>query len=240
MTADQADPDPQAIPLPGETAVAFTDLTARARIRQAALRHFAEQGFQRATIRTIAQTAGVSPGLLRHHFGSKDDLRKECDEYVSEMLRRLNAQLLSNPGDVAGARRAPKRFERYIARALADGSATAGPIFDEMVALTELWLARADEGRPDPPAVDRKIRAGLVTAMAIGIPLLHEHLSRTMGTDAFGPEGDRLLALGLLDIYSHTIISPATAAAAAAVLRATDTGAGGSAGDAVPRRPGPG
>ncbi|MGD0068496.1 MAG: hypothetical protein ABSB76_34335, partial [Streptosporangiaceae bacterium] len=136
-------------------------------------------------------------------------------------------------------RRASKRFERYIARALADGSATAGPIFDEMVALTELWLARADENRPDPPAVDRRIRAGLVTAMAVGIPLLHEHLSRTMGTDAFGPEGDRLLALGLLDIYSHTIISPATAA----VLGATNTGAGGGAGGAggaVPRRPGPG
>jgi AcrR family transcriptional regulator len=236
MTTDQPDPNPQAISLPGETAVALGDLTARARIRQAALRHFAEQGFQRATIRKIAQTAGVSPGLLRHHFGSKDDLRKECDEYVSEMLRRLNAQLLSNPGDVAGARRASKRFERYIARALADGSATAGPIFDEMVALTELWLARADENRPDPPAVDRRIRAGLVTAMAVGIPLLHEHLSRTMGTDAFGPEGDRLLALGLLDIYSHTIISPATAA----VLGATNTGAGGGAGGAVPRRPGPG
>ncbi|MGD0065162.1 MAG: helix-turn-helix domain-containing protein, partial [Streptosporangiaceae bacterium] len=106
MTTDQPDPNPQAISLPGETAVALGDLTARARIRQAALRHFAEQGFQRATIRKIAQTAGVSPGLLRHHFGSKDDLRKECDEYVSEMLRRLNAQLLSNPGDVAGARRA--------------------------------------------------------------------------------------------------------------------------------------
>lgn len=240
MSTDQPDPNPQVRSLPGDTAVAFGDLTARARIREAALRHFAEQGFQRATIRKIAQTAGVSPGLLRHHFGSKDDLRKECDEYVSQMLRRLNAQLLSNPGDVASARQASRRFERYIARALADGSATAGPIFDEMVTLTELWLARADESRPDPPAVDRRIRAGLVTAMAAGIPLLHEHLSRTMGTDLFGPEGDRLLALGLLDIYSHTIISADTAAAAEAVLLATDTDAGGSAGDAMPRWPGPG
>ena len=218
MTIGQPDPASQAISPPGEAVVAFEDLTARARIREAALRRFAEQGFQRATIRGIAQTAGVSPGLLRHHFGSKDDLRQECDEYVSEMLRRVNAQLLDDPGDAAAARRASKRFERYIARTLADGSVTAGPIFDEMVTQTELWLARADEGRPDPPAVDRRIRAGLITAMAVGIPLLHEHLSRTMGTDLFGPEGDRLLALGLLDIYSHKIISTDTASAAEAGL----------------------
>jgi AcrR family transcriptional regulator len=218
MTTGQPDPAAQAVSPPGEAVVAFEDLTARARIREAALRHFAEQGFQRATIRGIAQTAGVSPGLLRHHFGSKDDLRQECDEYVSEMLRRVNAQLLDDPGDAAAARRASKRFERYIARTLADGSVTAGPIFDEMVTQTELWLARADEGRPDPPAVDRRIRAGLITAMAVGIPLLHEHLSRTMGTDLFGPEGDRLLALGLLDIYSHKIISTDTASAAEAGL----------------------
>jgi AcrR family transcriptional regulator len=225
MTASPQDQAAQAVSPPGQAVVAFEDLTARARIREAALRHFAEQGFQRATIRGIAQTAGVSPGLLRHHFGSKDDLRKECDQYVSDMLRRVNAQLLDDPGDAADTRRASKRFERYIARALADGSATAGPIFDEMVTLTEQWLARADEGRPDPPAVDRRIRAGLVTAMAAGIPLLHEHLSRTMGTDLFGPEGDRLLALGLLDIYSHTIISADIAAAAEARLGTSPAGA---------------
>jgi len=139
------------------------------------------------------------------------------------MLRRINAQLLDDPGDVT-ARRASKRFDRYIARALADGSATAGPIFDEMVTQTEQWLDRADEARSDPPAVDRRIRAGLITAMALGVPLLHEHLSRTMGTDLFGPEGDRLLALGLLDIYSHSIISTDIAAQAEAGLGTAPAG----------------
>jgi len=61
--------------------------------------------------------------------------------------------------------------------------------------------------------------------MAAGIPLLHEHLSRTMGTDVFGPEGDRLLTLGLLDIYSHAIISADTAAAAGARLDTPPAGA---------------
>lgn len=218
MTTGQPDPTSPEMSPPGEGDVAFEDLTARARIREAALRHFADEGYQRATIRGIAQTAGVSPGLLRHHFGSKEELRKACDEYVFEILRRVNAQILDDPGAAAAARRTSKRFQRYIVRALADGSATAGPIFDEMVTLTEEWLARADEARPDPPAVDRRIRAALISAMAAGIPLLHEHLSRAIGTDIFEPEGDRLLTLGLLDIYSHKLINEETASAAEAGL----------------------
>lgn len=203
---------------PPDPPVAFGDLTARARIREAALQHFAEQGYQRATIRGIARTAGVSPGLLRHHFGSKEELRAACDEYVFDLLRRVNTQLLGDPGGVATARSVTKPLERYIARALADGSATAAPLFDEMVTLTEQWLARADEARPDPPTVDRRVRAALITAMASGLPLLHEHVSRALGTDMFGPAGEHLLGLGLLDIYSHQLLSAETAAAAQAGL----------------------
>jgi len=190
----------------GDGSVAFEDLTARARIREAALQHFAEEGYERATIRGIARTAGVSPGLLRHHYGSKVALRTTCDDYVFEMLNRLNAQLLEDPGEVARVQQASRRFGRYVARALTDGSSTAGRIFDQMVLMTEQWLARADEARTDPPAIDRRIRAALITAMKVGIPLLHDHVSRALGTDMFEPPGDRLVALALLDIYTHRLL----------------------------------
>jgi AcrR family transcriptional regulator len=58
---------------------AFEDLTARARIRHAAIRLFADRGIDGTTVRDIAREAGVSPGLLRHHFGSKEALRQVCD-----------------------------------------------------------------------------------------------------------------------------------------------------------------
>ena len=198
-----------------ERPVAFEDLTARARIREAALEHFARDGYERATIRAIAQTAGVSPGLLRHHYGSKQTLREACDRYVFEMLHRANVQLLEDPGATARTQQRSKPFARYVARSLADGSPTVGPIFDEMVTMTEQWLVRADNSRKDIPPVDRGIRATIVTAMKIGIPLLHEHVSRALGTNMFEPEGDRLIALALLDIYSHALIDDATATSAA-------------------------
>jgi AcrR family transcriptional regulator len=216
MTTDETGRAAPSMSSFGEGVVAFEDLTARARIREAALRHFAEQGYEGATIRDIARTAGVSPGLLRHHYGSKEDLRRACDEYVSEMMQHVNALLLADPSSSAHTQQVSKRFGRYIGRSLVDGSPTVGAIFDEMVSITEQWLARADSARADPPTIDRRIRAALVTAMALGIPLLHEHVSRALGVDMFAPEGDRLVGLGLLDIYSHTLIDETLVSAAEA------------------------
>jgi AcrR family transcriptional regulator len=219
MSTGQPDSSAQRADQPGGASVAPGDLTvpgdltARARIRDAAIRHFADEGYERTTIRAIARTAGVSPGLLRHHFGSKEELRRACDEHIAETLRRINAQYLDDMGGAAGDRRHLQPFERYIVRALAENSPSAAAIFDEMVTMTEQWLTRADAARPDPPAVDRRIRAALISAMASGIPLLHEQLSRTVGADIFAPEGGRLVALGLLDIYSHPLISAEDAAA---------------------------
>src|ERR1700729_683186 len=62
------------------------DLTAAARIRDAAIEQFGEQGFS-VGLRSIAEAAGVSAALVIHHFGSKDGLRKACDDYVAEEIR---------------------------------------------------------------------------------------------------------------------------------------------------------
>ena len=67
---------------------ASEDLTTRARIRDTAIGVFGSQGFT-AGVRSIATAAGVSPGLLNHHFGSKDGLRTACDEHVLRVIRDL-------------------------------------------------------------------------------------------------------------------------------------------------------
>ena len=135
-----------------------------------------------------------------------------CDHYVFEILLRVNT---GSSWKVLAQRHAPGttswRFGRYIARSLADGSPTARPIFDEIVVMTEQWLVRSDEARPDTPSTDRRVRAALVTSTKVGIPLLHEHVSRVLGVDIFEQEGERLAALALLDIYSHSLIDVGTA-----------------------------
>ena len=46
----------------------------RGAILRAARRHFADVGYERATIRRIAAAANVDPALVLHYFGSKDGL----------------------------------------------------------------------------------------------------------------------------------------------------------------------
>jgi AcrR family transcriptional regulator len=185
------------------------------------LLHFGEHGFERATIRGIAETAGVSSGLVRHHFGSKQALRNACDAHLAGVIHRLNDQVRADPTPsgvnyVATARAAIGPYKPYVARALAEGS--AAPLFDEMVQLSEQWLADADMTRPDPPGVDRRTRAAVGTAMALAVTVLHQHLSRAIGVEVFSPEGDLLLARALLDIHSHPMLSPEDAAKALAGL----------------------
>ena len=107
---------------------AFEDLTARARIREAALVLFAERGIEGATIRDIARAAGVSGGLVRHHFGSKDDLRDACDSYALDQLMGLKEQAvlqgrIADAGFMSAAQPALLVIFRYLARSMVDGSA---------------------------------------------------------------------------------------------------------------------
>ena len=59
-----------------------SDLTAYARIRDASLELFADRGVPATSIRDIAAAAGVSGGLVQHHFGTKAGLRDAINDHV--------------------------------------------------------------------------------------------------------------------------------------------------------------
>lgn len=50
--------------------------------------------------------------------------------------------------------------------------------------------------------------------MKVGTLLLQEHAPPALGVEMFEPEGERLVGLALLDIYSHTLIEDGIAASA--------------------------
>ncbi len=50
-------------------------------VLKAALKIFAREGFYNAKLREIAELAGTTHGLIRHHFGLKDDLYKAVIDY---------------------------------------------------------------------------------------------------------------------------------------------------------------
>lgn len=50
----------------------------------------------RVGLRTVAADAGVTAGLIVHHFGSKDGLRRACDEHVLAVMRAAKAKVLTD------------------------------------------------------------------------------------------------------------------------------------------------
>jgi TetR/AcrR family transcriptional regulator len=71
-------------------------------VLKAALKIFAREGFYNAKLREIADLAGTTHSLIRHHFGSKDDLWKAVVDYgmnlhEKSLLRILRSRKSTDP-----------------------------------------------------------------------------------------------------------------------------------------------
>jgi AcrR family transcriptional regulator len=98
----------------------------------AAIETFGTAGFD-ASVRAIAAAAGVGPGLVMHHFGSKDGLRAACAEHVLRVIREAETEAFtrSGPGALLAQlaeldRCAP--LVGYLVQYRADRGSPAGPL----------------------------------------------------------------------------------------------------------------
>jgi TetR/AcrR family transcriptional regulator, regulator of cefoperazone and chloramphenicol sensitivity len=157
-----------------------SDLTARARIRDAALARFGADGIAATSVRVVAADAGVSAALVLHHFGSKDGLRQACDEYVLDAIRAGGDADISALGEVL---QAATPLRRYLARALLDGSDAATTLFTEVVARTELWLAQGEAEGWVRPTADARARAVTYVSWLLAPLVLGDQVGRLLGGD---------------------------------------------------------
>jgi AcrR family transcriptional regulator len=190
------------------------DLTTQARIRDAAIRLFGRDGFTRATVRAVAAAAGVSPGLVIHHFGSKAGLRDACDQHVlaqtasqgrekadPESTRQLIQDYLNNPDQYSDE-------ITYIRRTLSDESEAGDAFFDAVVRQTQDIIHAGMEAGTIRKFDDVRSTAVFIASNSLSILMLGRHLSRTLGTvgpepDGIGPDLLRQLTLPALEIYTH-------------------------------------
>jgi AcrR family transcriptional regulator len=197
----------------GSGSSAFDDLTARARIRDAAIDAFAATGFD-ATVREIAARAGVSPGLITHHFGSKDALRRECD---AEALRRVFAI------KVEGVRRSPGEQVAmmaelddfgptfgYILRCVQDGGEAGRAFLRGMIDDALIYVAEAVESGQLLPSIDPQARVELLITQGIGGMLMQ----LTLRGEVDYSDGASLIrhisdstALAQLELYTQGLLA---------------------------------
>src|SRR5450759_3266954 len=185
---------------------AFEDLTARARIREAAIRLFAEHGVEETAVLDIAKEAGVSGGLIRHHFGSKEGLRVACDTYVCSELVRFKLEALekgkADPDFLVTFDARQVLLRRYFGRAMIDGSPAAASRFDDIVDEYEQWFI----DQPVLDLADARACAAVMAGMTIGVLTMQDHIARALAADPLSPRLRRRTSLASGDIYSPALL----------------------------------
>ncbi|TCC64158.1 TetR/AcrR family transcriptional regulator [Kribbella pittospori] len=182
------------------------DLTARARIRDAAIRLFGERGIEGASIRDIAAEAGVSSGLVRHHFGSKEALRDACDEYAKERMLEVGEEL-TDAGGVAALDPAtlhPRVFplQLYLVRSMMDGSETAAALFLGAVDSIEEWTTSYGIH-----PTDRRAYAAAMAAIKLSVFVFRDQVSKALGEDITTPAGYARIGQGLMEVFTIPLIT---------------------------------
>jgi AcrR family transcriptional regulator len=196
---------------PDATRAAPVEPEPRARIRDAALKQFAAHGFKGATVRGIAQEAGVSPGRVQHHFPSKQALRDECDAYVLTFLRTAMSRqamggVVSEAAFVADTHRTVALLVPYMAMSLISDASATLRWFDELAEVHRGVLTGGKLGVTLPEDEDVQAIVAVYTAMELGLAILARHVYRRLGADERDPVATARIGRARLYLATERLI----------------------------------
>jgi AcrR family transcriptional regulator len=153
---------------------------------------FGAEGVAASSLRAVARVAGVSPGLVVHHFGSKEGLIRAVDEAV---VTRIKLALSEVPIEGSGAELTARRAEvvaaflrsqpalcDYMARALSERTEAGAEFFPRIFAAAarDERLIAAGALRAD---TDPFWRAMHQVILVVGPLLLRPLIERELGSD---------------------------------------------------------
>lgn len=191
------------------------DLTAAARIREAAIEQFGQRGFD-VGLRAIAEAAGVSAALVIHHFGSKDGLRKACDDFIAEEIRESKSEAMqsNDPAVWFGQLAEIEEFApliAYLLRSMQTGGDLAKMLWHRMIENAEGYLEDGVRAGTIKPSRDPKARAKYLGITGGGGLLLYLQMHENP-TDLRAVLRDyaREMVLPALEIYSDGLMADRT------------------------------
>ncbi len=158
---------------------------------------FAAEGVRGTSLRAVAKAAGVSPGLVVHHFGSKEGLCRAVDEAVVE---RIELALAEVPIEGSGADLVAGRAEvvaallrgqpvlcDYIAHTLGEGTEASAELFHRLFdsARRDRKLERAGLIRKDSDPFWRTMQQ---LVLVVGPLMLRPLVERELGSPLLAEE----------------------------------------------------
>jgi AcrR family transcriptional regulator len=191
------------------------DLTAAARIRDAAIEQFGQHGFD-VGLRAIAKGAGVSAALVIHHFGSKDGLRRACDEFIAESVRTSKSESLQNSDPAAWFAQMAEiesfaPMMAYLVRSMQTGGDLAKSLWRTMIDNAEQYMEEGVRAGTIKPSRDPKARAKYLAMTGGGGFMLYLQMHDTP-TDLRAVLHDYAqdMVLPALEVYTHGLMTDST------------------------------
>lgn len=191
------------------------DLTATARIRDAAIEQFGAQGFD-VGLRVIAKSAGVSAALVIHHFGSKDGLRTACDDYVAESIRNSKSESLqsSDPASWFAQMADIESFAplmAYLVRSMQSGGELAKTLWRNMIDNAEQSMDEGVRAGTIKPSPHPKARARYLAMTGGGGFLLYLQLHQDpTNLRAVLHDYAQDMVLPALEVYTRGLMTDST------------------------------
>ncbi len=199
------------------------DRTARAVIRDEALRLFGAHGPDGVSVRQIAAAAGVSPALVVHHFGSKEGLREVVDQHVLDTFDEALAEMtqpgapdLYDPAATGSLAEAVLRhlpsdspLPGYLRRLLLDDSEAGRILFRRLFTVSQGVLSTLSQAGLASEGNDPAVRAAFLMANDLAVLLLRDRLTEVLGVDPFSPDGMRRWASEVLAVYGSGLLAAA-------------------------------
>ena len=190
-------------------------------IRDAALALFAEHGPDAVSMRDIAAAADVSLGLLVHHFGTKERLRRAVDDHVAGVFDGMIASLVDDPTALVDAaegmpggiaevmlRHLPPNspMPAYLRRLMLSGDGAGHVLFRRWFDLTVTAMGTFESAGVVRASDDPAARAAFLLVNDLAVLLLRWHLAAVLDGDPLAPEGVRRWSAAVADVYLHGVL----------------------------------
>ena len=191
------------------------DLSSRARLRDAAVRLFAERGVAGTSVRDIAEAAGVTAGLITHHFGSKERLKAAVDELMIEVFTAP----LTEPSDLssptaegvaealAHTMAAHPDLRAYLRRSFLENDPASGEVFDRFVELLRERLAEMQAAGMLRADLDLDWAPLQVLFLHFGPLLLGPAVERILNIDSYADDVIRRRSRAHLELVNRGFLS---------------------------------
>ena len=191
------------------------DRTAIARIRDAAIEQWGQHGFT-VGLRKVAEAAGVSAALVIHHFGSKDGLRKACDDYIAEEVRQAKSESIqsSDPASWFAQMAEIESYApmmAYLVRSMQSGSDLAKAFWQKMLENSESFIEDGVRAGTIKPSRDPRARARFLGMASGGGFLMYLQMHETP-TDLRAVLRDYAedMMLPALELYTQGLMADST------------------------------